>query len=514
MARWCVGDPAARRPDHVALLVAHGVDRDGHLDADRWTYAQVDTAVRACAARLTGFGLQRGDRVLVRTGNRAAFPIAFFGAMSAGLVAVPVSDQLTADEAAFVLADSGAAAVVHDPALPLAVPEQVPVLPADAVDGALPTHDDLPDHVATDPDEPAFLTYTSGTTGRPKGVLHAHRSAWGRRPMHRGWYGLGPQDVVLHAGALSWTYTLGVGLTDPWALGATAVVYDGPRDRLVWPRLIAAAGATLFAAVPGVYRHLLRECGPAVWTSLPTLRHGLVAGEALPPAVLEAWTDATGRSLYEAFGMSEISTFVSAGPETPVRPGSPGRPQPGRRVAVLDAEALEQGREVELPQGSVGRLAVDRTDPGLMLGYWQRPQESAEALRGNWFVSGDLAAFDDDGYLHHHGRADDVMTAMGYRVAPAEVEQALADVPGLAEVAVAAVPIGDDGVSLITAFVVPQAPGSLDPGTFLEHARARLAPYKQPREVVLVDALPRTGNGKIRRRALVADRQTGDRSSG
>lgn len=499
MSAYCVGDPAAHAPDRDALVVVHGADGDS-----RWTFAQVDDVVRAVAAGLLGLGLDPGDRVLLRMGNRAEFPFVFFGAIAAGLVAVPTSAQLTADEAAGLLADSGARAVALDPDLDLAVPHGISVITPDDVDRWV-AGGERAEHDLGDPDRPAFITYTSGTTGRPKGVVHAHRSAWGRRPMYRGWYGLGEGDVMLHAGALNWTYTLGVGLTDPWANAATAIVYDGPRDGLVWPRIVHSHKATHLAAVPGVYRHLLRHGDPGEW-DLSSLRAALVAGEALPSALLEEWGAATGVPLHESLGMSEISTFVSTGPGVPVRPGSPGRAQPGRRIGVLDPEVLEdpQSSPVELSVGDVGRLAVHREDPGLMLGYWQRPDETAEVMRGEWFVTGDLAEVDADGYLTYHGRADDVMNAMGYRVSPVEVEEALAGVPGVAEVAVAARDVGD-GVSIVCAWVVP-TPDVTDRDAVraevVERAAGRLAAYKRPREVRFADALPRTANGKVVRRDL------------
>lgn len=166
------------------------------------------------------------------------------------------------------------------------------------------------DYADTACDDPAFLIYTSGTVGRPKGVLHGHRVAWGRRPMYQGWYGISPDDVILHAGAFNWTYTLGVGLIDPWANGATAVLYDGPADPAVWPELIARFGVTIFATVPSLYRRILKY-GRFRRAGLDTLRHGLTAGEPLPPTVLDAWRAATGTELYEALGMSEISTYIS-----------------------------------------------------------------------------------------------------------------------------------------------------------------------------------------------------------
>ncbi len=495
MSAYCVADPAERAPERAALVVVHGPGTES-----TWTFAEVDDVVRAVAAGLLALGLTPGDRVLLRMGNRAEFPFVFFGAIAAGLVAVPTSAQLTADEAGALLRDSGARAVALDPDLDLEDPEGVHVVTVETVE-RWAAGEERVDHDVGDPDRPAFITYTSGTTGRPKGVTHAHRSAWGRRPMYRGWYGLGEGDVMVHAGALNWTYTLGVGLTDPWANAATAIVYDGPRDGQVWPRIVHAHKATHLAAVPGVYRHLLRHGDPGEW-DLTSLRAALVAGEALPSALWQEWVDATEVPLYESLGMSEISTFVSTGPDVPVRPGSPGRAQPGRRVAVLDPDRLEE--PVPLGPGVPGRLAVHRDDPGLMLGYWDRPDETAEVMRGEWFVTNDLAEVDADGYLSYLGRSDDVMTAMGYRISPVEVEDALAGTPGVAEVAVSTLDVGD-GVGIVCAWVVP-VDGDADRGTVQEsvigRAAERLASYKRPREVRLVEALPRTANGKVVRRDL------------
>jgi acyl-coenzyme A synthetase/AMP-(fatty) acid ligase len=183
-----------------------------------------------------------------------------------------------------------------------------------------------------------------------------------------------------------------------------------------------------------------------------------------------------------------------------VRPGSPGRPQAGRRIAALP---LDGGAE-PLPPGEHGLLAVHRSDPGLMLGYWQRPEEDAAVFRGDWFVSGDVVSFDGDGYVWFHGRADDVMNAGGYRVSPLEVEAALAGHPGVAEVAAAEHAVRDD-VRVIAAWVVAR-PGMAQDADLARAIIARgaetLAAYKRPREVFFVDALPRTPNGKVARRLL------------
>lgn len=196
--------------------------------------------------------------------------------------------------------------------------------------------------------------------------------------------------------------------------------------------------------------------------------------------------------------MSECSTFISSGPTTPVHPGSPGRPQPGRVVAALPQE----GGEAPLPPGETGVLAVRRDEPGLMLGYWNRPDEERDAFRGDWFVSGDLVAFDAEGYMHHHGRADEVMNAGGYRVSPAEVEKCLLAFPQVAEAAAAERPGRDADTTIIKAYVVVRDNAPRDEVALLDHCKEHLAAYKRPRAVVFLDALPRNANGKLNRKAL------------
>ncbi|MEL6873633.1 MAG: AMP-binding protein, partial [Pseudomonadota bacterium] len=290
--------------------------------------------------------------------------------------------------------------------------------------------------------------------------MHAHRAAWGRRPMYRDWYGLGAGDRMLHAGAFNWTYTLGTGLTDPWANGATALVALGAKPPQTWPSLIRETGATIFAAVPGIYRQMLKYADDL--DDLGALRHGLMAGEAPPLTLRPDWTDATGLPIYEALGMSEISTYVSTSPDVPPRDGSAGRPQSGRSIAILPPDA-PRGRDEQvmpLPAGEEGLLAVHRSDPGMMLGYWELPDEDAAVSVGEWFVGGDLARMDDDGYVFHLGRETDVMNAGGFRVSPAELEDVLCAVNGVHEIACAEVEVRED-VRVICAFVVMSetAPG-------------------------------------------------------
>ena len=199
--------------------------------------------------------------------------------------------------------------------------------------------------------------------------------------------------------------------------------------------------------------------------------------------------------------MSEISTYISSAPDVAIKRGSPGKPQPGRRIAILPPDAGYEPAPHPLPSGETGLLAVHRSDPGLMLGYWNRPEEEALVFHGEWFAGGDLAHMDEDGYVWFGGRNDDVMNAMGFRVSPVEVEKALEAHPSVGEVAVAERQVRSD-VRVIAAYVVPAEGHEVSSEELFAHAAEHLAAYKCPREIVVIDHLPRTANGKVMRRAL------------
>ncbi|MEQ1697083.1 MAG: class I adenylate-forming enzyme family protein [Hyphomicrobiaceae bacterium] len=495
MAAYAISRAALDTPDKAALIVI--ADADAAAPSEVWTYARLERAVLSVAAGLRDKDYERGSRIAIRLDNTSLYPIVFFGAIAAGYVPLAMSAALTQREADFLIRDSGASAVVIAPELPRdSVPDGVDAISTADV-AAWITQMPSSTYAFTKGDDPAFLIYTSGTTAQPKGVLHAHRSIVGRIPMIEGWYGLTEQDRVLHAGAFNWTYTLGTGLTDPWANGATAIVFTGHKDPALWPKLIAQTQATIFAAVPTVFRQILKYGAPSA-ANLGKLRHGLIAGETPPADLFDAWRDATGLELYEALGQSELSTYISTSPTVPRVPGSVGKPQAGRRVAILAVD----GGDTPLPAGEIGLLAVHRSDPGLMLRYWNRPAEDAAVTRAEWFVGGDLASIDEAGYVWHRGRGDDVMKVLGYRVSPQEVEAVLAEHPDVAEVACTAVKVRAD-ISIVGAFIVPREGTEPDPTAILAFAAERLADYKRPKQVVFVQSLPRTANGKIQRSALV-----------
>jgi acyl-coenzyme A synthetase/AMP-(fatty) acid ligase len=319
-------------------------------------------------------------------------------------------------------------------------------------------------------------------------VAHAHRAIWARRMMVEGWYGLTQEDRLMHAGAFNWTFTLGTGLLDPWAIGATALIPAPGVAIEALPLLLRRHDATILAAAPGVFRRLLRG-GEAL--HLPRLRHGLSAGEKLPEPLRAQWQSVTGTALHEALGMSECSTFLSGAPARPAPPGTLGFPQDGRRLAVLDEDGAE------LPDDAVGTLAVHRSDPGLMLGYWTEHGTPDLPLTGDWFETGDRVLRRPDGAYVYHGRRDDLITAGGFRVAPQEIEAVFHGAPGVEDCAALAISPKPD-----TTIIALAHSGSATEPELSELAQAKLARYKQPRAFVHLDALPRSPNGKLDRCAL------------
>lgn len=452
-----------------------------------WSYDRLLAAVRGCGTGLLALGLCPGDRVLMRLGNTPDFPVLYLGAIAAGLVPIPTSAQLTGPEITRMAAQVRPALIVAAEGVALPSPLPCPVLPATA----LAAMASLPPCAwdMGDADRLAYIVFTSGTSGRPQAVAHAHRAIWARGMMHQGWYGLTDADRLLHAGAFNWTYTLGTGLMDPWTLGATALIPGDGVQAADLPGLLRDHHATLFAAAPGVYRQMLRADLPA----LPHLRHGLSAGEAMAPALRRAWRALTGTDVHSALGMSEVSTFVSSSPSRPAPEGGAGFPQRGRRLAVLD------GAGDPVPLGTPGVLAVSRRDPGLFLGYDGDEAATAARLQGEWFVTGDSAQMQPDGSLLFLGRADDMMNAGGFRVSPLEVEAAMATHPAVADCAVTEVEVAP-GTGVIACFYV--AATGVAAGDLPAHAAERLARYKQPRLFIPVAVLPRGPNNKLLRRAL------------
>ena len=467
-------------PNKTALSVI------GSENNETWSYSQLKTAVLGTGTGLLKSGLLPGDRIVMRLGNTVEFPIAYLGAIAVGIVPMPTSPQLTEPEVAEIISSTTPKAILRDPGI--ACPQtSLRVIQSDTLKsmGHLP-----PAKIAMgDPNRLAYVIYTSGTSGRPRAVMHAHRAIWARQMMFKGWYGMAQTDRFLHAGAFNWTYTLGTGLMDPWTMGATALIPAPGVDILQFPSLMKHHKVTIFAATPGVLRKILNtECA----LDIPELRHGLSAGEKLPETIRKKWERVTNKSLFEAYGMSECSTFVSGSPDTPAPFGTIGRPQKGRRIAIINKDG-------PVPLGNEGTIAIHRDDPGLMLGYYKAPDETSSRYVGEWFATGDQGAMDADGNITYLGRSDDMMNAGGHRVSPIEVENVLNAHPDISDSAVTDIEVKPD-VRLVMAFYTGR--NALPEEELVEYASSRLAGYKCPRGYFYVKALPTGLNGKILRRQL------------
>jgi len=505
-----LGTPVERR---VAMLVD-----DDATGVREVTFAALAERTSRFAGLLRDLGVGAGERVLIRLPNCLEYPIVFLGAMKRGAIPVPTSVLLTAEEVLYLATDSGASVMVTDRATweamhgtlerlehlrhvlvigGAASGGRVHVLDFDAAMAAVT--DPAPSH-PTRADDPAYLVYTSGTTGYPKGVLHAHRALLGRQPSSTYWFDFRPEgDRVLHSGKFNWTYVLGTGMMDPLYRGHTALVHEGVNDAVLWPRLIARHNATIFIGVPTLYRQIIQKTTFAR-VDVPTLRHCMCAGEMLSEELLTAWRERFGLDIYEGLGMTECSYYLCQTAQRPIRPGAAGFAQPGHDVRLLDPVTWR-----EVATDEEGMLCIPRTDPGLMLRYWNKPEETAAVFRDDWFLTGDYARRDADGYLWFLGRRDDLIKSFGYRVSPFEVERVLKDHPDVADAAVTGEEVAA-GKLLVVAYVVAHAGHGITPDEIADYARGRLASYKAPKVVYLVDDLPRTRNGKLLRRALRPDR--------
>ena len=481
------------------------------------TYGELATRTSQFAQLLRKRGVLPGDRVLIRLPNSLDYPTAFLGAMKAGCIAVPTSTLLTVDEVLYLAKDSAANVMVMDHAMW----EQLGPRITDAPDAKLilltgkGKHIDNPGVVAIDlkpamdaitawsaahatrASDPAYLVYTSGTTGFPKGVLHAHRALIGREPASEYWFNFDPikVDRILHSGKFNWTYVLGSGLMDPLYRGKTVIVHEGKNDANTWTRLIAKHQATIFIGVPTVYRQIIQKTD-ATRDTVPSLRMCMSAGEHLSDDMLSQWRTRFGMEIFEAVGMSEFSYYLSQSIHRPIRAGSAGFPQPGHAIELLDPETLQA-----VPHGEEGMIAVPETDPGLFLRYWNQPEETAKYRHDGYFFTGDYAKIDEDGYLWFLGRKDDIIKSFGYRVSPYEVERVLKSHRAVADCACVGEEI-EKGKLIVAAYVITQPGATVSAADLLQFGQQHLAAYKAPKRIYLATDFPRTKNGKILRREI------------
>ena len=497
-----VVDRFAMDPDRPATLY-----RDQHNVETRFTYAQMSAAIHRCAGLYEALGIQQGERVVVLLPRIPQWQIATVGALAAGVVAVPTSMAvLSARDIQHRVNHSEAVALVATPeAVPLieTIRADLPSLrylllvtedghvPPGWIDfdAAIAAEEPSAGRV-TQASDPALIFYTSGTTGKPKAVLHNHSYTYTGTRQASIWHGIRPNDRF-------WPTTgWAKAAFGPWSVGAEMVIVNRAFDTAEEIELLNALQPDVFCAPPTQYRLLVKHGLDAL--RVPSLRECVAAGEPLNPEVIRAWHAATGITIRDGYGQSEAGLLIANLAGTPGRTGSMGLPLPGYHIATIG----EDGRE--LPPGVTGDIAVRYPAPGLFIGYLKDADATARCRRGDWYLTGDRAHRDADGYFWFVGRADDVIISGSHRIGPFEVESLLVEHPAVMEAAVVAYPDEDLGHK-IRAFIVLKS-GQSPSDALLDALRAPFASvseqHKMPALFTFVDALPKTATGKIKRAEL------------
>lgn len=506
MAEACCDVWARVAPDRLAVR---------HLRADGrvqdHSYGALAAASRRLANRLAALGIGRGDRVAIVLPQAPEVVITHFAAYRLGAVVVPLFTLFGEDGLRFRLQDSGARALVTDAAslgkiaaIRGDLPELATVLSIDRPGAGalgfwqeLGRASDVAATLATGPGDPAFLSYTSGTTGQAKGALHGHRVLIGHLPcvgLAHDFLGQ-PGDCIWTPADWAWMGGLTNVLMPALYFGVPVVAHRMAKfDPEAAVRLIGDLGVRNGFFPPTALK-LMRQA----WIgSVPGLRSIASAGEALGAELLDWGRGVFGLPINEFYGQTECNAMIgNSACLFPVRPGSAGRATPGHHVAILSEEGAP------LPVGSIGEIAVRRPDPAMFLGYWNNPRKTAEKFIGPWLRTGDEGLIDADGYVFFQARSDDVITSAGYRIGPGEIEDCLTGHPDVAMAAVVGVP-DPIRTEIVKAFVVPR-PGADTSGlaaALIGRVRERLSPHVAPRAVVFVESLPLTATGKIQRRLL------------
>jgi len=495
-----------------------------HQRTQTLNYTELYEQSNRFAHAISHLGLEKADRVMLWLPNCIEFPITFFGTLKLGAIAVPTSTLLTGEELDYLLTDSGSRILVTTQHLwqrlvsfrpKLSTLEHVILIddlkpneapPSETPDLSIQTLN-FKDLLAlgstsavdaqTKANDPAYLVYTSGTTGYPKGVLHAHRALLGRTPSAKYWFNYEKNDRILHSGKFNWTYVLGTALMDPLFLGKTVIVYEGDNNADTWPKLISKHECTIFIGVPTIYRQIVQKTAFTA-SDTPSLKHCMCAGEHLSDEMLNAWKQRFKLDIYEAIGMSECSYYLSQHIGRAIRAGSAGFPQPGHHVELLDNNMQPVEDEQE------GMLCIGLDDPGLFIKYWKLPTVTQASRQSNYFLTGDYARRDKDGYFWFLGRKDDIINSFGFRISPHEIERVIKTHPQIADCVALEETIETDK-NLVIICVITKDNQVIEASQLITFSAQHLAVYKVPKKVYVVKNFPRTANGKIIRKQLLTE---------
>ena len=509
---------AQGRADKPAMLWE---GKDG--ERERYTYDDMRRQTNRFANVLAGLGVAKGERVFTFMERVPEIYFTFFGALKAGCVIGPLFSAFGPDPVRDRLENSGATVLVTQPALRKKIAAILPQLPAlkhvivvnrdgrskePLAEGDLDfgelmaaASDELAP-LSTTRDDYSVMHYTSGTTGKPKGAVHRHNSVIQQYATGKWCLDLHPDDIYWCTADPGWVTGTSYGMIAPWTNGVTQVVYEGGFSARKWYEIVARYNVTVWYTAPTAVRMLMKSGAELPHTfDLSSLRFVASVGEPLNPEGVVWGEEAFGLPIHDNWWQTETGAILIANyASMDIRPGSMGRPIPGVEAGIIDAEGNE------LPAGEKGILAIRPPWPGMFQTYWNDQERYDSRFQNGWYLTGDEAARDEDGYFWFVGRSDDVINTAGHLVGPFEVESALIEHPAVAEAGVIGKP-DPIAMEVVKAFV------SLKEGyeatdelrhELMRFAREKLSPAIAPREIEIIDSLPKTRSGKIMRRLLKA----------
>jgi acyl-coenzyme A synthetase/AMP-(fatty) acid ligase len=453
----------------------------------------------ACSAGLSGAfaarGVKRGDVVMTLVGNRIEWVLSLLACWRMGAVALPCSTMLRRQDLALRVAAAEPKLCVGEDSLLAELPDGVATMTMDEVRAAL--DEDLPQETpapveAMDPEDPALIVFTSGTTGEPRGVVHGYRYLLGQQGQAEHWFGARKGELAWCTTATGWSKSARNVFLAPWLTGAAAVIYDGRFDPAERLDFVETLGVNVLCQAPTEYRMIAKR---TALRPLPALRRMVSAGEPLEAETIAAWRAATGLEAADGYGQTETGHVSGNHVGVPVREGSMGKPLPGLEVRLVKPE---DSADDDSAAGELQLRAA--SSPTFFSRYLD-----GERFANEWWPTGDLVREDEDGYLFFEGRDDDIILSSGYRIGPFEVESALLSHPAVAEAAAVAAPDPERG-AVVRAIVVPneREPSEELARELQEHCKRETAPYKFPRIIEFAAELPKTSSGKIKRAQLRA----------
>jgi acyl-coenzyme A synthetase/AMP-(fatty) acid ligase len=466
---------------------------DGEGNRRDWYFGELIAQSAGLSGAFAARGVRRGDVVMTLVGNRTEWVLSLLACWRMGAVALPCSTMLRRQDLALRVAAAGPKLCVGEDGLLAELPDGVATMTMDEVAASL--DEDRPQETpaaieAMGAEDPVLIVFTSGTTGEPRGVVHAYRYLLGQRGQAEHWFGSRKGELAWCTTATGWSKSARNVFLAPWLTGAAAVIHDGrfdPAERLDFAE---ALGVNVLCQAPTEYRMLAKR---TALRTLPKLRRMVSAGEPLEAETIAAFREATGLVTADGYGQTETGHISGNHVGMPIREGSMGKPLPGLEIRLVPPEGSEAS---DLASGELQLRAA--SSPTFFSRYLD-----GERFEGEWWSTGDLVREDEDGYLYFEGRDDDIILSSGYRIGPFEVESALLSHPDVAEAAAVAAPDPERG-AVVRAIVVPRdrQPSEELARELQEHCKRETAPYKFPRLVEFAAELPKTTSGKIKRAQL------------